>query len=120
MWPHQHGSQGRRLGRQHTGLECIASFRRGVRATALVGIDFRALLQELLRLLGHAAPGILADLLRNLHRAEFRAAHRAEMRELGAVRRQGLVVELLRGFRVERQVELVAPAELEEIGRAHV
>ena len=35
------------------------------------------------------------------------------MRHLGAVRRQGLVVIKLRGFRIERQGELVAPAEFE-------
>ena len=35
------------------------------------------------------------------------------MRHLGAFRRQGLVVEVLRRFRVHRQSELVAPAEVE-------
>ena len=35
------------------------------------------------------------------------------MRHLGAFRRQGLVVIELRGFRIERQRELVAPAEFE-------
>ena len=35
------------------------------------------------------------------------------MRDLGAFRRQGLVVEIACRFRVERQVELVFPAELE-------
>src|SRR5205807_737660 len=66
-----------------------------------------------LRLLRHAGGGIVADLLADLHRAEFRPAHRAEMGELGALGRQGLVVELLRRLGVEREVELVAPAELE-------
>ena len=37
--------------------------------------------------------------LRDLHRAECAAAHRAEVRDLGALRRQGLVVELARGVR---------------------
>src|SRR5436190_1625152 len=48
-------------------------------------IDLRAFLDELGRLLRHALLGILADLLRDLHRAELRAAHRAEVRGLRAV-----------------------------------
>ena len=43
----------------------------------------------------------------------MRPAHRAEMRELGAFLRQGLVVELARLVRIEPQVELVLPAKLE-------
>ena len=35
------------------------------------------------------------------------------MRHLGAVGRQGFVMEELRGFRIERERELVAPAEFE-------
>ena len=42
------------------------------------------------------------------------------MRELGAVGRQGLVVEFLGRLGVERQVELVAPAELEARPRQRV
>src|SRR6185436_3383226 len=57
--------------------------------------------------------GVLADFLRDLHRAELRPAHRAEVGELGAVGRQRLVVELARGLGIEREVELVLPAELE-------
>ena len=57
--------------------------------------------------------GVLPHLLRQLHRAELRTAHRAEVRDLGAVGRQRLVVEGARGHRIERQVELVLPAELE-------
>ena len=55
----------------------------------------------------------LADFLADLHRTEFRAAHAAEMRGLGAFGGQGLVVVLFRRVGVERQVELVAPAEFE-------
>ena len=55
----------------------------------------------------------VAHLLRNFHRAEFGAAHAAEMRRLGAFGGERLVVVLLRGVGVERQVELVAPAEFE-------
>lgn len=54
-------------------------------------------------------PHFLAD----LHRAEFRAAHAAEMCGFGAFGGEGLVVVLLGGVGVERQVELVAPAEFE-------
>ena len=56
---------------------------------------------------------VLAHLLRQLHAAELRAAHRAEVRHLGAVGRQRLVVVGARGHRIERQVELILPAELE-------
>src|ERR1043166_2149293 len=55
----------------------------------------------------------LAQVLGDAHRAELRAAHRAEMGELGALGGERLVVEAPRGERVERQVELVLPAELE-------
>lgn len=55
----------------------------------------------------------LAYFLADLHRAEFRAAHAAEMRGLGALGGERLVVILLRRVGVERQVELVAPAEFE-------
>src|ERR1700729_2733819 len=82
------------------------------------GIDVErpALVQELLRLLRHARHrlGLLAKILGDLHRAEFRPAHRAEMRHLVTVLRQGLVVELARGVGIERQVELVLPAEVED------
>src|SRR4029077_2894309 len=90
-----------------------------------VDVDFPAALFELLRLLRHRgadvgggqrvvlAFGGVADLLADLHRAEFRSAHRAEMRNLGAIGRERLVVEGLRGFRIERERELVAPAEFE-------
>ena len=57
--------------------------------------------------------GVLAHVLRDLHRAEVRAAHRAEVRQLRAVLRQRLVVELARLVRIEAEVELVLPAELE-------
>lgn len=55
----------------------------------------------------------LAHFLADLHRAEFGAAHAAEMGGLGALRRERLVVILLGGVGVEAQVELVAPAEFE-------
>ena len=55
----------------------------------------------------------IPHLLRDLHAAEFRAAHAAEMRGLGAFGGERLVVILLGGVGVEREVELVAPAEFE-------
>src|SRR5213593_4652230 len=88
-------------------------------------VDLAAALPELLRflleplherrgLLGDAVRGgVVAHVLRDLHRAEVRAAHRAEVGELGPLGGQGLVVELARGVGVEGEVELVLPAELE-------
>ena len=58
-------------------------------------------------------PRKLADFLGDFHRAEFGAAHRAEVGGLGAFGRKRLVVILLRRFGIEREDELVAPAELE-------
>ena len=57
--------------------------------------------------------GEVAHFLRDLHRAEFGAAHGAEMRRLGAFGRQGLIMILFGRVGIERQVELVAPAEFE-------
>ena len=51
--------------------------------------------------------------MRDLHRAELGPAHRAEVRRLRRLLRQRRVVVGDRRDRVERQVELVAPAELE-------
>src|SRR4051812_1010349 len=56
---------------------------------------------------------IVAHVLRDLHRAELRTAHRAEVRDLVRFFRQRLVVVLARGVRIETQVELVLPAEVE-------
>src|SRR6185369_10826330 len=52
-------------------------------------------------------------LLRDLHAAEFRASHRAEVCGLGAFGGERLVVILLGGVGIEREMELVAPAEFE-------
>jgi hypothetical protein len=49
----------------------------------------------------------------DLHRAELRAAHAAEVRRLVGLLGQGGVVEFAGGFGVEAEVELVFPAELE-------
>ena len=54
---------------------------------------------------------VVADVLGDLHAAELGAAHAAEVRDLGALGRQGFVVVRQRGHRVQRQVELVALAE---------
>lgn len=62
-----------------------------------------------LRDLGRFGAQILAD----FHRAELRAAHGAEMRDLVRLFRQRLVVELRRGFGVEAEIELILPAEIE-------
>ena len=64
---------------------------RGVDFTGLdfvrVLIDLRAGVAELVGHVEHALLGEIPDLLRDLHRAEFRTAHGAEMRHLRAFRR---------------------------------
>src|SRR3546814_2524105 len=57
----------------------------------------------------------LAHFLADLHRTEFRAAHAAEMRGLGAFGGERLVVVLLRGVGVERQVELRSEEHTSEL-----
>src|SRR5688500_2436972 len=76
--------------------------------TSLLVVNLRPVLLEWLRLLLHSPlerfllvgkpllRGIVAHVLRDFHRAEMRAAHRAEVRELGTFLRQRLVVELAR------------------------
>src|SRR5689334_15469717 len=54
--------------------------------------------------------GVVADLLGDLHGTELRAAHAAEVGDLGALGGEGLVVERAGGLRVEGEVELVLPA----------
>ena len=80
-----------------------------------IDVERPALLDKLARLFRHAGHcfGLPTQVLGDLHRAEFRPAHRAEMRDLVAVLRQRLIVELARGVGIERQVELVLPAEVE-------
>uniref|UniRef100_A0A0N4ZJL5 NAD-specific glutamate dehydrogenase n=1 Tax=Parastrongyloides trichosuri TaxID=131310 RepID=A0A0N4ZJL5_PARTI len=56
---------------------------------------------------------IPADVLADLHAAELGAAHGAEVGGLVRFLGQGGVVVLAGGFRVEAEVELVFPAELE-------
>ena len=85
-------------------------------------VNLRALFHELLRLFFHPLlqrsflgdalfGGVFADVFGDFHRAEVRAAHGAKVRGLGAVLRQRLVVEFARGHGVEREVELIFPAE---------
>ena len=54
-----------------------------------------------------------ADIVGNPHRTEFRPAHRAEMRHLMRLLGQGLVMHGPRRVGIEREVELILPAELE-------
>src|SRR5947208_1809295 len=56
---------------------------------------------------------IIPHILCDLHRAEFWAAHRAEVGDLVGFLRQGFVVEAFCGVRIEAEVELVGPAEVE-------
>src|SRR5688572_22232428 len=64
--------------------------------------------------------GVVAHVLRDLHRAEMGTTHRAKVRALRGRRRERLVMELARGLRIERQVELIVPAELEPRTRQRV
>src|SRR5215467_9027604 len=62
--------------------------------------------------LGVLLLGELAHLFRDLHRAELGTTHRAEVRTFGSGCGQRLVVKVLCGVGVEREVELILPAEL--------
>src|SRR5262249_37872873 len=94
---------------------------RAARSSSALGlhVDLAAGLAELLGHFGEAlgdgvlGAGRVADLLADLHRAELRPAHRAEVRRLVRLLWQGLVMEGAGGFRVEPEVELILPAELE-------
>src|SRR3972149_936709 len=55
----------------------------------------------------------IAHVLGYLHRAEARAAHRAEVRDLAGFLGHGFVVKFARLVRVEAEAELVFPAEFE-------
>ena len=57
--------------------------------------------------------GIFTNVLRDLHRAKMRTAHRAEVSELRPLGRQGFVVKFFRLFGVKAEIELVFPAKLE-------
>ena len=59
------------------------------------------------------AGGEVAHVLADLHRAEVRPAHGAEVGLLGGMLGQRFVVELACLVGVEAEVELVFPAELE-------
>src|SRR5262245_55734781 len=78
------------------------------RLLLLLHIDLGARLAELSAHLFHAAlllpqrRGVVAHLLGDLHGAEFRPAHRAEMGELVRLLGQRLVMEAARGVRIER------------------
>src|SRR5450830_1787726 len=88
-------------------------------------VELAAFLLEPLRLFGQAlghfhiyridalVGRVFTHFLGDFHRAELRPAHRTEMRDLGRVLRQGFVVIRARGVRVEAEVELVFPTELE-------
>ncbi|CDN45754.1 Putative uncharacterized protein [Paenibacillus sp. P22] len=91
---------------------------------ACSSIDAAASGLERLRLLLHARLDclrrvqpfplrVIPNVLRDPHAAELRPAHGAEMRALGAFRRERLVVVAHRPLGIERQMELVAPAEFE-------
>src|SRR5581483_4660337 len=101
----------RRSGMRRSGPSQLA-VNLGALLLELAGLLLHALGQR--RLLVHALPGgVVAHVLGDLHRAEVRAAHRAEVGQLGALLRQRLVVEFLGLLRIQAEIELVFPAELE-------
>ena len=55
--------------------------------------------------------GIVANILGNSHTAKFRPAHWTKVCRFGAFRRKGFIMVFKRSFRIERQIELVPPAE---------
>ena len=57
--------------------------------------------------------GEVAHVLGDFHRAETRAAHRAEVRDLAGFLGHGFVVEFARLVRAEAEVELVFPEKFE-------
>src|SRR4051812_22459610 len=75
-------------------------------------IDLSATLLELNRLPLHLRR-VLPHILGDLHGAELGAAHGTEVRHLRALGRKGLVVIRPRGDRIQRQIELILPAEVE-------
>src|SRR3984893_9791929 len=88
--------------------------RRGYVQLAPTGTEFRGHVAHTLR----ARFG--AHLVRDAHGAELRSAHRAEMRHLVALLRQRRIVEGAGRVRVEREVELVLPAEIEARPRQRI
>src|SRR5574343_458610 len=75
------------------------------------GLGFHALLQRRC-LVDALLRREFTNVLGNLHRAEVRTAHGAEVGDLGRLLGQGLVVEFTRLVRVEAEIELVFPTEL--------
>mmetsp|Transcript_7691 Transcript_7691/g.13557 ORF Transcript_7691/g.13557 Transcript_7691/m.13557 type:complete len:298 (-) Transcript_7691:27-920(-) len=56
---------------------------------------------------------VFSDIFGDAHGAELGTAHGAEVSHLPGVRRDGLVVHGASGHRIQRQVELIVPSELE-------
>eukprot|EP00968_Pinguiococcus_pyrenoidosus_P014072 scaffold1280_cov246-Pinguiococcus_pyrenoidosus.AAC.14 len=57
--------------------------------------------------------GVGAHVLRDTHRTELGSAHAAEVSRLARIGGDGLVVHVPRGDRIQGEVELIVPAELE-------
>src|SRR2546422_1049187 len=87
-------------------------------------VNLRAFFHELLRFCFHSLfervflseavfGSVFANVLGDAHRAEVGAAHGAEVGKLGAFGGQRLIVKFASRDRIEAQVELVLPAELE-------
>ena len=55
--------------------------------------------------------GIFSDVSGDLHRAESRAAHRAEVRGFSAFCREGFIMKIDRTGRIEPEGKLISPTE---------
>ena len=117
--------EGQAAAGNYAGWENIQAWPAPAISKSRLPVNIPALLHKLYRLLFHtfAECGLLvyaffrgevAHVLGDFHRAETRAAHRAEVRDLAGFPGHGLVVEFARLVRgVEAEVELVFPAEFE-------
>src|SRR5262249_13771833 len=76
-------------------------------------LDFDQQLSKFLFAFGLVLAGLGFGQLRDVHRAEFRAAHRTKLGFLVEVVGKRLVVHGASGFGIERKVELLVPIEKE-------
>src|SRR5690606_21511156 len=100
--------------RQYASASDVVSYFRLPVQLAALGAEFGGFfLQRLPGFLSGLRSGNIAHFLRDFHGAEFRPAHRTEMRQFMAFFRQGFVVVSAGGIRVEGQIKLILPTEFE-------
>src|SRR5690606_29668469 len=81
--------------------------------TEFGGLGLHPLLQRQIHRLYTLGRRVVADLLGDLHRAELGATHGAEVRDLGRLLGQRLIMEGTGGIRNQTQIELGIPADPE-------